>query len=106
MMRKVAYWALRQPADANERQVFWNRLTGEEDGGVRGWLAYELLQQAEKGEIHRWINFIEDCNWSVRWCASEYFQKYPEYPVLEKTHDPGEIHDRALPVSQWYQNHY
>ena len=106
MMRKVAYWALREPADYNERRKFWDRLDDEEDGGVRGWLAYGLLQQTEKAEVHKWIKMMEDINWSVRWCVSEYLKKYSEFPVLEKTHDPGEIHEKTLPVWQWYQGHF
>lgn len=101
-VRKVAVYALQKPVDSIERQSFWEHLAAENEGGVRGWWAYGLLQDAQKDELDLWIRRVKDANWSVRWCVSEFLKKYPEFPTLEKTHDPALIEAMAVPVLEWY----
>jgi serine protease AprX len=104
-VRKVAVYALQKPVDSIERQSFWEHLAAENEGGVRGWWAYGLLQETQKDELDLWIRWVKDTNWSVRWCVSEFLKKYPEFPTLEKTHDPTLIETMAGPVLEWH-THY
>jgi len=102
-VRKVAVWFLQQPQDHHEREVYWQYLNAEPDGGVRGWLAYGLFHDSTKEEIGQWIHWAEDVNWAVRWCVSEYLKKCPGFPRLEKVFDPALVRERALPVLEWYR---
>ncbi len=102
-VRKVAVWFLHKPRNPHERNLFWRHLNIEQDCGVRGWWAFGLLQEAKKEELGKWILWIEDTNWAVRWCVSEYLKKYPEFPKLEKTLDPDLIKEKAEPVVEWYK---
>jgi serine protease AprX len=104
-VRKVAVWALHKPCDPDERRSYWEHLHAEAEGGVRGWWTYSLLQDAKKDELDLWIPWIHDMNWSVRWCVSEFLKKYPEFPALEKTHDPALIEDMAAPVLEWHRRY-
>lgn len=102
VIRKIAVYALGKPINNEERRVFWNRIIGEKEGGVRGWYAYGLLQDAEKKEVAKWISLSTDTNWTVRWCVSEYLAKFPDtFPKLEKTYDPDLIKSKALPIQEW-----
>ncbi|MEK4237938.1 S8 family serine peptidase [Paenibacillus sp. FSL H7-0714] len=105
VVRKIAIWALQKPKDANERKIYWENLSKEKEGGVRGWYAYGLLQDATKNEIDLWIPWTTDLNWTVRWCINGYLDKFPEFPELEKTHDPDSILDKALPIYEWYEKY-
>ncbi|MDR9857186.1 S8 family serine peptidase [Paenibacillus sp. VCA1] len=107
VVRKIAVSSLYKPLNIDERMVFWNRLFVEKEGGVRGWYAYGLLQDAGKEEAAKWIRLSTDTNWTVRWCVSEYLAKFPDcFPQLEKTHDPDFIEAKALPVKQWLANEH
>jgi serine protease AprX len=102
-VRKIAVATLNKPHTEQERRRFWVQLEAEEEGGVRGWYAYGLLQDATEAELGMWITWATDMNWTVRWCVSEYTARYPEtLPQLEKTHNPDEIPDTALPLLRWY----
>lgn len=105
VVRKIAVWALQKPIDANERMTFWEKLNKENEGGVRGWYAYGLLQDATKNEIALWIPWATDLNWTVRWCVNGYLDKFLEFPKLEKTNDPDLILEKALPVYEWYEKY-
>ncbi|WP_315371761.1 hypothetical protein [Paenibacillus xylanexedens] len=103
IVRKIAVSTLGEPMNEQERKLYWVHLKHETEGGVRGWYMHGLLQNAPKEEIHNWIKWSTDINWSVRWCVSEYLAQYPEYfPQLEKTQDPDAIHIKALPLREWY----
>lgn len=102
IVRKVAIWALQKPDSLAERDLFWKYLNKEDECGVRGFLLYGLLYDATKEEINSWISWITDINWSVRWCVSEYFKKFSEFPQLEKTHDLDLIEEKAAPMLKWY----
>ncbi|OMF08003.1 hypothetical protein BK129_09515 [Paenibacillus amylolyticus] len=103
IVRKIAVSTLGEPMNEQERKLYWVHLMHETEGGVRGWYMHGLLQNAPKEEIHNWIKWSTDINWSVRWCVSEYLAQYPEYfPQLEKTQDPDAIHIKALPLREWY----
>lgn len=102
-VRKMAVATLHKPYTEQERQRFWERLESEEEGGVRGWYAYGLLQDATEAELAKWIKWATDINWTVRWCVSEYTARYPEtLPRLEKTHNPDEVPVKAKPLFRWY----
>ena len=96
---------MQKPKDANERKIYWENLSKEKEGGVRGWYAYGLLQDATKNEVDLWIQWTTDLNWTVRWCINGYLDKFPEFPELEKTHDPDSILDKALPIYEWYEKY-
>ncbi|MEC0256589.1 S8 family serine peptidase [Paenibacillus lautus] len=102
VVRKIAVSALGKPINEYERQEFWNRLAQESEGGVRGWYAYGLLQDARKNEGSQWIPLSTDINWTVRWCVSDYLAMFPDFfPQLETTHDPDSILSKATPLIQW-----
>lgn len=101
-VKKIAVSALEKPINEEERQDFWDRLAQESEGGVRGWYAYALLQDARKNEGSQWIPLSTDLNWTVRWCVREYLAMFPEFfPQLEITHDPDSIISKASPLIQW-----
>ncbi|MBX4148184.1 S8 family serine peptidase [Paenibacillus lautus] len=102
IVRKIAVCALEKPINEYEREVFWERLAQESEGGVRGWYAYALLQDARKNEGSKWIPLSTDINWTVRWCVSEYLAMFPDFfPQFEPTHDPDSIISKASPLIQW-----
>lgn len=102
IIRKIAVSALEKPLNEHEREAFWERLMKESEGGVRGLLAYGLLQDIRENEASKWIPWSRDHNWSVRWCVSEYLAKFPgSHPQLEMTHDPDSINLKASPLIQW-----
>lgn len=101
IVRKVAVWGLQKPEDSQERALFWKHLNSENECGVRGFWLYGLLQEAKKEEVDLWAQWATDINWSVRWCVSEYFKKFAEFPDLEKTHDPYLIKEKAALVYEW-----
>ncbi|MGO4531524.1 S8 family serine peptidase [Paenibacillus sp. 2TAF8] len=102
IIRKIAVHALGKPKDAEERDMFWELLSKEQEGGVRGWYAYGLLQDSDELEVFFWIPYATDSNWAVRWCVSEYLNKYEErFPQLEKTDVPEQIHEKAEHILQW-----
>jgi serine protease AprX len=102
-VRKIAVATLHKPHCEQERQRFWEQLEAEEEGGVRGWYAYGLLQDATEMELAKWVKWATDINWTVRWCVSEYTARYPEtLPQLEKTHNPDEVPVKAMPLLRWY----
>ncbi|WP_339265310.1 S8 family serine peptidase [Paenibacillus sp. FSL W8-0187] len=102
IVKKIAVSALEKPINEAERQDFWDRLAQESEGGVRGWYAYALLQDARKNEGSQWIPLSTDINWTVRWCVSEYLAMFPDFfPQLETTHDPDSILSKASPLIQW-----
>ncbi|AIQ53968.1 hypothetical protein R70331_22155 [Paenibacillus sp. FSL R7-0331] len=103
VVRKIAAKALHKPDSADERTTFWTNLREEQEGGVRGWYAYGLLQEATENEVEHWIPWAADPNWSVRWCVSRYLEKFPGLPKLEMTYDPDEIPGKALPVLEWLE---
>ncbi|MGF9696251.1 S8 family serine peptidase [Paenibacillus sp. MABNR03] len=106
VVRKIAVFALIKPENEQERATFWERLSAESEGGVRGWYAYGLLQDADEVEAPKWIPWSTDTNWAVRWCVSEYLSQYTDFlPQLEKTHDPDLIQDKALAVLQWLSSY-
>lgn len=102
VVRKIAVWALHKPNSSKERDLFWRRLRFEKEGGVRGWYAYGLLQDATENELACWIPWAIDINWTVRWCVNEYLNTFPLFPKIEKTNDPDSILDKALPIYEWY----
>lgn len=102
VVRKIAVSGLDKPLNEQERDVFWERLEKESEGGVRGLLASGLLQDVRKNEVAKWIPWSTDINWSVRWCVSEYLANFPDaYPQLIMTHDPDSIISKAAPLIQW-----
>ncbi|MCK6075400.1 S8 family serine peptidase [Paenibacillus silvae] len=104
IVRKIAVHALMKPKDAEERALYWEQLRMEHEGGVRGWYAYGLLQDANETEVHLWIPWSIDINWAVRWCVSEYVSKYKElFPQLEKTDAPRLIQVKARDVLRWLE---
>ena len=105
MVRKVAVWALQKPSGPDQRKLWWKHLDAETEGGVRGRWAYGLLQDSPKEEVELWMCWIDDENWAVRWCVSEFLAGYPEFPELEKTFDPELIKEKALPVLRWYEQY-
>jgi serine protease AprX len=102
-VRKVAVWALEKPREPHERESFWRHLAAEPDCGVRGYWLYGLLQEAQQRELDRWMCWIVDENWSVRWCVAEYLSRYPDFPGLEKTFDLDRVEEVAEPVRAWYK---
>lgn len=106
-VRKIAVATLHKPHSEQERQRFWVQLEAEEEGGVRGWYTYGLLQDATEAELVKWIKWATDINWTVRWCVSEYTARYPKtLPQLEKTHNPDEVPVKAMPLLRWYAERY
>lgn len=102
IIRKIAVHALGMPKDAEERALFWERLGLEQEGGVRGWYAYGLLQDSAESEVRLWIPYATDSNWAVRWSVSEYLSRYEwRFPQLEKTDDPDLIEGKAEHVLKW-----
>jgi len=99
MVRKVAIRALEKPLDQTERATFWARLQTEPECGVRGYWIYGLLHDAPSDEMHRWIAWADDVNWSVRWCVSEYLATHPGFPQLERTVDLARARARAHELS-------
>lgn len=104
-VRKVAVWALQRPNSPDERWSFWAHLNKEPECGVRGYWAYGLLHDSKRDELDLWMPWIDDANWAVRWCVSEFLKKYCEFPSLEKTFDPELIQKKALPALKWYRDH-
>ncbi|RXZ79366.1 hypothetical protein EBB07_23205 [Paenibacillaceae bacterium] len=103
IVRKIAVSALDKPKDDKERKRYWENLHKEREGGVRGWYAFGLLHDATRDEVALWIRWATDLNWTVRWCVNGYLSKFPEFPVLEKTHDPDSILNKAQPIFEWYE---
>lgn len=102
IVRRIAVCALDKPINENERKVFWERLAQESEGGVRGWYAYALLQDARENESSKWIPLSTDINWTVRWCVKEYLAMFPDFfPPFEPTHNPDSIISKATPLIQW-----
>ncbi|CAM3573531.1 S8/S53 family peptidase [Paenibacillus lactis] len=105
VVRKIAVSALEKPLNEQERDIFWERLEKEAEGGVRGLFAYGLLQDVRDNECAKWIPWSTDINWSVRWCVSEYLASFPDsYPQLEMTYDPDSIISTAAPLIQWLKD--
>lgn len=102
-VRKVAVRALDKPVNPAEREVYWEQLQTEREGGVRGYWAYSLLQDAQPEERDLWIPWVVDANWTVRWCVKEYFGRLADAPALEMTFDPDLIGQKALPLLEWHR---
>ncbi|MDT0124105.1 S8/S53 family peptidase [Paenibacillus sp. RRE4] len=102
IIRKIAVHALGKPKDSEERGMFWELLCKEQEGGVRGWYAYGLLQDSDELEVFFWIPYAIDSNWAVRWSVSEYLSRYEgRFPQLEKTDVPEQIQEKAEHLLQW-----
>ncbi|GMK37614.1 hypothetical protein PCCS19_06680 [Paenibacillus sp. CCS19] len=102
IVRKIAISALLPLVSEHERQIFWDRLVVEPEGGVRGRYAYGLLEGSTDCEVKKWIPFSTDVNWTVRWSVCTFMERYSErFPHLEKTHDPDSIEEKARPLLEW-----
>ncbi|GLX67913.1 S8 family serine peptidase [Paenibacillus glycanilyticus] len=103
LIRKIAVYALKEPASPSERASYWDRFYLEQEDSVRSWFLYGLLQNSDKTELHHWIPLASSPHWTIRWCVSDFLSKFSDLPQLVKTHDPNQVLHYACHVKEWFE---